>query len=141
MNSVGLQELELIKEVKQLVLLRRGEGRGSMLQGSSVHNQRIERLYRDMRKMVTDCFRHLFYFLENNALLDATSEIDLAALHFVFMPRINNSLEKFKASWNNHKLSTENQKTLNQLYILGSVASLWFKLHRSARFLRRKHCP
>ena len=86
-----------------------------------MHNQRIERLWREMRKMVTEYFRRLFYFLENNALLDVCSEIDLAALHFVFLPRINSNLEKFKASWNNHKLSTEKQKTPNQLYILGML--------------------
>ena len=37
------------------------------------------------------------------------------------MPRINDSLENFKASWNNHKLSTENPKTPKQLYILGML--------------------
>ena len=50
-------------EVRRLVLLRRGEGHGSILQGNSVHRERIERLWRDMRKMVTEYFRRLFYFL------------------------------------------------------------------------------
>ena len=50
-------------EVRRLVLLRRVEGRRSILQGSSVHRERIERLWRDMRKMVTEYFRRLFYFL------------------------------------------------------------------------------
>ena len=41
-------------QLKRLVLLRRGGGRDSISQGSSVHNQQKERFWRNMRKVVTE---------------------------------------------------------------------------------------
>jgi hypothetical protein len=42
-------------------------------------------------------------------------------LHFVFLPRINRSLEKWQSTWNNHKIRTENHNTPVQLYAKGMI--------------------
>ena len=72
-------------EVARLMAEKRGEDRGSILQGSLVHSQRIERLWRRIGEMVTEYFLLLFHFLERNNLLNPNDELDLAALHFVFI--------------------------------------------------------
>ncbi|WAR07795.1 hypothetical protein MAR_017753, partial [Mya arenaria] len=44
--------------------------------GRSVHNQRIERLWREVWAGVTSLYYAIFYGLENEGILDPTSEVD-----------------------------------------------------------------
>ena len=41
----------------------------------------------------TYVFYHLFYHMESSGVLDPTNELHLFALHFVFVPRINENLK------------------------------------------------
>ena len=59
----------------------RGPGRGSIITGRSVHNQRIELLWRDL---YSGFFYKLFYDMEDEGLLVSDDVCDLYALHAVY---------------------------------------------------------
>lgn len=80
---------------------------GSFLQGRSVHNQRIERLWRDVCSWKIANFKAHFESLELEGRLNPIDEVDLWALHFVYMPLVNRALDNFVDEWNYHKLRTE----------------------------------
>ena len=82
---------------------------GRMLTGLSVHNQRIERLWGDVRRVALRSFQNLFFYMESEGLLLPDSEMHLFALHFVYLPIIDAALEEFVAHWNNHRIIKDNR--------------------------------
>lgn len=67
-------------------------GPSHVLTGRSTHNERIERLWRDVTRCVSSSFIDLFNSLEVEQLLDPTNELDIFCLHYVFIPRVNKGI-------------------------------------------------
>ena len=101
---------------------RRGPGRGSIIAGRSIHNQRIERLWRDVFQGVLKLYYGLFYHLESIGVLDPNSDIHLFCIHYVYLPRIRHCLAVWKDAWNMHPMRTENNHTPLQLWTRGLLA-------------------
>ena len=89
----------------------------AVLVGSSTHNERIEGLWREVYRCVGVLFADLFRKVENDGILNTLDELDLFCLHTTFLPRINKALDSFAQSWNNHPVSTEHNRTPNQLFV------------------------
>jgi hypothetical protein len=59
--------------------------------------------------------------LEDRGLLDSLNDIHLFALHYVYLPRVNKTLEGFVQGWNNHNIRTAGHMSPHQLFVEGAL--------------------
>ncbi|XDV52397.1 hypothetical protein PO909_021128, partial [Leuciscus waleckii] len=111
----GVENVEIAKFMFSVC----GTDRGSFMSGKSVHNQRIERLWRDVRVCVTSKYCDTLQSLERDHQLDLSSATDLFCVHFIFLPNLKADLEIFAAGWNHHPLRTEGNLSPEQKWHIG----------------------
>ena len=110
--------------VGQYMIEHRGEGRGSIITGSSVHNSRVERAHRDVYSGVLAFYARIFEAMEDEGILDISDDVHLFSLHHVYVPRINRSLNEFIQQMNNHPVSTENNQSPLQMWERGMLENM-----------------
>lgn len=110
--------------VAQFMLEKQGLNRGSIITGSSVHNCRVERSHRDVYSGVLCFYAQLFNEMEKTGILDPLNDLHLYCLHYIYLPRINISLQEFVAQMNNRPVSTEKNNSPLQLWTAGMLQNV-----------------
>ena len=106
--------------IADFMIEKKGPNRGSIITGKSTHNQRIERLWRDVYEGVLDFYYKLFYFMEDNNILDPLNEVHLAVLHYIYLSKINVKLDLWRHAWAHHRVRTINSTPI-RLWLAGQV--------------------
>ena len=95
-----------------------------VLAGRSIHNTRIERLWRDVHRVVGSRFKNIFESLEYSGELDLDDPLDLWVLHTIFLPIINRSLQTFQTTWDFHRSTSAQEKSPHRQYLEGLALQL-----------------
>ena len=90
---------------------------GGYIIDNSVHSQRVERLKRNTFYAITGLYYKNVQYLEE-IMKWWVNEVHMGVLQHTFVPRANCALNFFADSWNAHPLSSEKNRSSEQLWIL-----------------------
>lgn len=72
--------------------------------GSSTHNQRIERFWSYLRRVLLNEYMNLFKDYLDLGVIDSSNTTHMECLSFCFMPVIRSELNSVLLSWNRHRV-------------------------------------
>lgn len=89
----------------------------------SVHNVRIERLWRDLTEGLGAKWKNFFYSLEFHDGLDRDSDSHMWLLHHLFLDDINREAQAWAGAWNDHVLTIrgERQRSPKDIFFFGMI--------------------
>ncbi|KAF8514657.1 hypothetical protein JB92DRAFT_2718882, partial [Gautieria morchelliformis] len=101
---------------------------------SSTHNTRIERIWVEVAMQFSRRWRAFFARLESSHHLDRLNPHHLWLLHVLFLDLINADCNAFEADWNNHPMSSANNRTPLDMRFLsnakhGKIVSEYDEVH------------
>ena len=67
-------------------------------------------------------YYQLFYFLEDKGMQDPFNNLHIAALHYVYLPKINEKLELWRNAWSRHRIRTVRSSPI-RLWVSGQLQS------------------
>ena len=89
-----------------------GDNRRNLMKGSSVHNQRIERFWRDVFMEFLDRYCRLFSQMEREDVLDIGNGINMFVLQYIYASSLEVDLKAWATLHNNHGVRREKHKTV-----------------------------
>lgn len=92
--------MENVAIVKFLIYMH-----GNVITGSSVHNQRIERLWGEVYRSATEPYKNRFIHFQRQWGLDVKNEEHIWLLQYLFIDVINTDLSVFVSSHNLHPMA------------------------------------
>lgn len=87
-------------------------GLKSYVTGKSVHNQRIESYWRQLREHLIDFCINLFKLMENDNLIDVSDRIHIECLRFCYEKLIKEELELTRKEWNSHHIRKQKNRDI-----------------------------